>query len=192
MRDATMIGQNYVALEDRIEQSYNEYFDKAKQAWVDAGKDADDFTKAIFEDENDDYYIYYQQHLADAARLSENYDGWILSLDNTNVNKLYLGLDNEITIGRAGEFKGSIYDYCLFVDNRLAENISYYEDQFALNVQNASALLDLRESVSGVSETEEGVNMMNYQKWFNANSRMLTTMDECIDRLINSTGIVGR
>lgn len=137
-----------------------------------------------------------EEWMANATMIGENYNEesgmWELTLDGTNVNKLYLGMDDEISIGRASEFRGSIYDYCLFVDNRLAESISYCDDQYTLNAQNADALLDLRESVSGVSETEEGVNMMNYQKWFNANSRMLTTMDECIDRLINSTGIAGR
>ena len=137
-----------------------------------------------------------EEWMSDATMIGENYNEetgiWELTLDGTNVNKLYLGLDQEISIGRTGEFRGSIYDYCLFVDNRLSESISYYKNQYDLNGQNANALLDLRASVSGVSETEEGVNMMNYQKWFNANSRMLTTMDECIDRLINSTGVAGR
>lgn len=117
---------------------------------------------------------------------------WELSLDGNQVNTIYLGLDNEITVGRAGEFKGSIYDYCLFVDDRIAENISYYQEQYELHSDNANAILDTRQSISGVSETEEGINMMNYQKWFNANSRMLTTMDECVDRLINNTGLAGR
>ena len=117
---------------------------------------------------------------------------WELSLDGNQVNTIYLGLDNEITVGRAGEFKGSIYDYCLFVDDRIAENISYYQEQYELHSDNANAILDVRQSISGVSDTEEGINMMNYQKWFNANSRMLTTMDECVDRLINNTGLAGR
>ncbi|MCM1054197.1 MAG: flagellar hook-associated protein FlgK [Bacteroides sp.] len=117
---------------------------------------------------------------------------WDLSLDGNMVNTLYLGLDNPIKVGRAGEFTGSIYDYCLFVDDRIAESISYYEEQYDLNSDNANSILDVRQSISGVSETEEGVNMMNFQKWFNANSRMLTTMDECVDRLINNTGLAGR
>lgn len=117
---------------------------------------------------------------------------WELSLDGNQVNTIYLGLDKEITVGRAGEFKGSIYDYCLFVDDRIAENISYYQEQYDLHSDNANTILDTRQSIMGVSETEEGINMMNYQKWFNASSRMLTTMDECVDRLINNTGLAGR
>ncbi|HBH94264.1 MAG TPA: flagellar hook-associated protein FlgK [Ruminococcaceae bacterium] len=117
---------------------------------------------------------------------------WKLSLDGNNVNTIYLGVDEEFSVGRAGEFKGSIYDYLLFVDNRLSESISYYGEQYDLNSKNANAILDTRQSISGVSKEEEGVNMMNYQKWFNASSRMLTTLDEMLDRLVNNTGVVGR
>lgn len=133
--------------------------------------------------------------MAEAEMIGRNYNEetgeWELSLDSTNVNTLYLGLDKEVSVGRMGEFTGSVYDYLLFIDDRVAESISYYGEQYDLNSDNADYLLDLRESISGVSETEEGVNMLNYQKWFNASSRMLTTLDEMLDRIINSTGTVG-
>ena len=187
MADATMIGKNYVALQDKIDETYKYYLQKAIDA--DPNFDEKDFDK---EDANGEYNEFYLQFLKEKNELENSYDGWVLSLDNTNVNKLYLALDQDIQIGRMNEFFGSIYDYCLFVDNRFSESISYYKNQYDLNGQNAEALLDLRASISGVSETEEGVNMLNYEKWFNANSRMLTAMDECIDRLINNTGIAGR
>lgn len=137
-----------------------------------------------------------EEWLKDATMIGEVYNEekgeYTLSLDGNGANTLYLGLDNKIKIGRAGEFEGSIYDYCLFVNDRIAESISFYQEQYDLYSDNANAVLDVRQSISGVSETEEGINMMNYQKWFNANSRMLTAMDECVDRLINSTGTVGR
>lgn len=117
---------------------------------------------------------------------------WTLSLDGNNANKVYLGLDTEFTIGRAGEYKGSIYDYKLFINDRISESINYYQQQYDLNSDNTNAILDARQSLSGVSKEEEGVNMLNYQKWFNASSRMLTALDEMIDKLVNSTGTVGR
>ena len=52
-------------------------------------------------------------------------------------------------------------------------------------------LLDARDEVSGVDMDEEGINMLNYQKWYSASSRMLTTLDDCLDKLINGTGRVG-
>lgn len=49
-----------------------------------------------------------------------------------------------------------------------------------------------RSSTSGVNWNEELTNMITFQTGYNACSRCLTTMDEMLDRLINSTGIVGR
>ena len=33
--------------------------------------------------------------------------------------------------------------------------------------------------------------MLNYQKWYSASSRMLTALDDALDKLINGTGRVG-
>ena len=54
-----------------------------------------------------------------------------------------------------------------------------------------TSVSDARDEVMGVSMDEEGVNMMNYQKWYNAISRMISALDECLDKLINGTGKVG-
>ena len=51
---------------------------------------------------------------------------------------------------------------------------------------------DARDEVMGVSVNEEGINMLNYQKWYNAIARMVTTLDEALDKLINDMGVVGR
>lgn len=58
-----------------------------------------------------------------------------------------------------------------------------------------SAVVNLDEnrmSISGVDENEEVANMMMFTKAFSASSRMMTTMDEMLDVLINKTGLVGR
>ena len=49
-----------------------------------------------------------------------------------------------------------------------------------------------RTSTSGVNWDEELTNMIKFQQGYNACSRCLTTMDEMLDKLINSTGTVGR
>ena len=49
-----------------------------------------------------------------------------------------------------------------------------------------------RDSTSGVDWNEELTNMIKFQKGFSSCSRCLTAMDEMLDRLINSTGVVGR
>lgn len=49
-----------------------------------------------------------------------------------------------------------------------------------------------REGVSGVDLNDETINMMQYQKSYTAACRLLTTLDEMLERLISNTGVVGR
>lgn len=62
--------------------------------------------------------------------------------------------------------------------------------------ENQSALVDQidsrRQSVSGVSLDEEMSNMIKFQHAYGAASRFMTTIDQVLDKLINSTGVVGR
>jgi flagellar hook-associated protein 1 FlgK len=48
-----------------------------------------------------------------------------------------------------------------------------------------------RQSVSGVSLDEEMANMIKFQQAYNAAARMVTSMDECLDKVINGMGRVG-
>ena len=63
-------------------------------------------------------------------------------------------------------------------------------------VDNQKTLVDQienwRQSTSGVNMDEEMSDMIRFQKGYNATARMITTMDEMFDKLINSTGVVGR
>lgn len=49
-----------------------------------------------------------------------------------------------------------------------------------------------RDSVAGVDLNDEAVNMMQYQKSYSAACRLLTTLDEILEKLINGTGVAGR
>jgi flagellar hook-associated protein 1 FlgK len=49
-----------------------------------------------------------------------------------------------------------------------------------------------RESVAGVNLDEEMTNMLSYQHAYSAAARMITAIDEALDTLIHSTGLVGR
>ena len=202
----------YISTLDAFAQSFAEIMNKTNAQYVDKNGDTQmDPSRILFGSSDDKYDAngkvidraiitaanirISDEWMNDSTMVGENYDvekdEWTLSLDSKNVNKLVLAMDKNISVGRTGEFKGSIYDYCLFVDNRFAESVSFYKDQYDLASANAKALLDERSAISGVSETEEGINMLTYQKWFNASSRMLTTLDDCLDRVINNMGRVG-
>lgn len=49
-----------------------------------------------------------------------------------------------------------------------------------------------RATVSGVSPDEEMIDLMRYQRAYQAAARVLTTLDETLDTLINRMGAVGR
>ncbi|ACB85802.1 flagellar hook-associated protein FlgK [Natranaerobius thermophilus] len=63
-------------------------------------------------------------------------------------------------------------------------------------VENQELLVDQlenrREAVSGVSMDEEMTKMVQQQHAYNAASRVVTTIDESLDTIINQMGIVGR
>ena len=62
--------------------------------------------------------------------------------------------------------------------------------------KNQQSLVDqtkkMQDAISGVNLDEELTAMIKYQKGYNGCARMLTAMDEILDKLINGTGIVGR
>jgi flagellar hook-associated protein 1 FlgK len=64
------------------------------------------------------------------------------------------------------------------------------------NMENVQVLVDSveynRQSVSGVSLDEELTNMITFQHAYNASARMITVIDEMIDKIINGMGVVGR
>lgn len=61
---------------------------------------------------------------------------------------------------------------------------------------NSGALLGAvehrRASISSVSLDEEMTNMIQFQQAYNASARMITVIDETLDKIINGMGVVGR
>lgn len=71
-------------------------------------------------------------------------------------------------------------------------------DQRSTNIQlrtfyaSAVELDTSRMSVSSVDLNDEAANLMQYQQSYSAACRVMTTLDETLDKLINGTGMVGR
>lgn len=115
-----------------------------------------------------------------------------VTLQNTNVLYLISQFDNKsIKFGNAHDFEGSINEYISFLSNRLGQKIEYEMGRNDTAVNTVDGLLDARDDVSAVQIDEEGINMLNYQKWYNASSRLVTALDDLLDKLINGTGRVG-
>ncbi|MDR7000977.1 flagellar hook-associated protein FlgK [Neobacillus niacini] len=73
----------------------------------------------------------------------------------------------------------------LGIDSQEAQRMQGNSDVIVNQIDNR------RQSVSGVSLDEEMANMIKYQQAYNAAARMVTTMDQCLDKIINGMGRVG-
>ena len=88
--------------------------------------------------------------------------------------------------------KGSLYSYyntSMTTMGSAASNMNGRGD-FQSNVM--SQVENLSSSTNGVNWVEELTNMIMFQQGYSACSRCLNAMDECLDKLINGTGTVGR
>lgn len=82
-------------------------------------------------------------------------------------------------------------DYFKEIGTTLGTSISYQDGRHTASEAMATSLEDRRDSVAGVNIDEETSNLMLYNKSLSAASRLMTTLDEALDVLINRTGKVG-
>lgn len=112
-------------------------------------------------------------------------------LDNRNIAKLLSVFDKPVLFGREPE-KYTLEGYHVYFSGKLGSQIEYYENSFTSSDTMLISTFESRDGVMGVSLDEEGINMMDFQKWYNASARMVTVLDEALDVIINSMGLVGR
>ncbi|MEG2144684.1 MAG: flagellar hook-associated protein FlgK, partial [Oscillospiraceae bacterium] len=90
------------------------------------------------------------------------------------------------------EFKGGVSEYINFYNGTIGQEKSYYQNRLVTAASVVTNLNDTKDSVSGVNMDEEGANLMLYDKAYKALGRLMTTMDEALDMIINRMGTVGR
>ncbi|NYB72582.1 flagellar hook-associated protein FlgK [Sedimentibacter hydroxybenzoicus DSM 7310] len=91
--------------------------------------------------------------------------------------------------GGNGLFKGTFQEFVSFTITKLnlqtddveKTHESYLVSQYQIDYE--------RSSLSSVDFNEEGVNLLQYSKSYNAAARLMTTLDEMLDTLINRMGV---
>lgn len=86
----------------------------------------------------------------------------------------------------------SINNYYSAMTSKLGSNSEDIDDKAKSQDDLITQITNWRSSTSGVDWNEELTNMIKFQQGYSACSRCLTTMDEMLDKLVNSTGTVGR
>ena len=121
--------------------------------------------------------------------------------DNTNVLHMVhlMNLDQgyspaEIEDGAKDEtmFSGSFAEMLGNINAVLGNDQSSTKIMMDNYYTSAIELDTSRDSVSSVDLNDETVNMIQYQKSYSAACRLMTAMDEILDKLINGTGVAGR
>lgn len=143
-----------------------------------------------------------------AASTGPNEEGngkWAIELANLQFAKISptttiganLLLNNDGTVNTAGVTLPSdlnnftFQDYYigmtgdLAVKGEEAKRLQYNSETQMITISNSRA------SMSSVSLDEEMTNMITFQQAYNANARMITVVDETLDKIINGMGRVG-
>ncbi|TSI07330.1 flagellar hook-associated protein FlgK [Lysinibacillus sp. BW-2-10] len=106
--------------------------------------------------------------------------GFTVALDGASVSYNGIHLDGANFQSFYHSMIGS-----LGVDGQEAQRLQNTSETLRLNVANNRA------SMSSVSLDEEMTNMITFQQAYNANARMITVIDETLDKIINGMGRVG-
>ena len=107
--------------------------------------------------------------------------------DNTNA-LLLEALQNKTDIPGIGSIEGYLKGYIAEIGVEASHCNQMLESEEAL----VNSLVNQRQSVSGVSVDEEMTNLVKFQHAYAASARVITTIDEYLDTMINKMGIVGR
>ena len=116
----------------------------------------------------------------------------------STANDNILAMITALTADQSFEFDG-----VNFYNGSFGGCFDNIENTLAIDTKSTSTLLEnqisvlnqtanSRDSVSGVQLDEEGMNLMHYNQSYTAAARLMTTLDEALDTLINNTGVVGR
>lgn len=89
-------------------------------------------------------------------------------------------------------FNGSFFGMLTKINSTLSNDTKTTGETLDNNNIAAESLYLEREGVSGVDLNDETIDMMKYQKSYTAACRLLTTIDEMLERLISNTGLAGR
>lgn len=89
-------------------------------------------------------------------------------------------------------FNGTFVEFYDNVGNQLGLDIKSSTVLINNYITIANDIANNRDAISGVSLDEEGIDILKYQKAYTASARVMTALDEALDKVINGMGVVGR
>ena len=113
---------------------------------------------------------------------------WMATLLNCEYDKT----SPEVMYDNRAIGKGSLFSYYNTSMTTMGSDAANMNSRVEFQANVMSQVENLRSTTNGVNWDEELTNMIMFQQGYSACSRCLNAMDECLDKLINGTGTVGR
>ncbi len=110
-------------------------------------------------------------------------------LDNTYILSMIENFDTELNFG---EYTGTLNGFVSFINTTIGQQVTYNTSRLTATSAVTNDVLNRRDSVSAVSMDEEGADLMMYNAAYQAVARVMTTLDEALNTIINGMGLVGR
>lgn len=128
--------------------------------------------------------------LNDANYLTASTDGTNIKGHSDNLLRMIQTLDSKTVI--SDNFTGTFDEFVTSMMTDIAIEVNFVSDLAETSGTVKATIDNQREAIKGVSLNEETVNLLKYQKAFEASSRVITALDEMLDTIINRMGMVGR
>lgn len=114
---------------------------------------------------------------------------------NDNINKFIAALNDkqkfEITDASGAShtiFEGNFYNYYVDIESTLGIDQQATDNLLNNHITVLNTIAQSKDEVSGVSLDEEGVSLMQYQRSYTAAARLMTTLDDTLQTLLNIAG----
>lgn len=97
--------------------------------------------------------------------------------------------NHDFITGGTTLFNGTFQEFLSYTTTRLNLQVADVQSSYDTYSETQYQIDYARSSMSSVDLNEEGVNMLQYSKSYNAAARLMTTLDEMLDTLINRMGV---
>lgn len=169
---------------------YQNILDDLANSFATVMNDLNGVGKPLFSGTTADTIAISEQWINDANFITTTTDGNPTDGKNDNILRMIQAMDSDIAV--SDHFTGTFSEFIVTIMTDIAIDENYFSDLNETANTVLSSIDNQRESIKGVSLNEETVNLIKYQKAFEASARVVTALDEMLDTIINRMGVVGR
>lgn len=112
--------------------------------------------------------------------------------ERDNITKMINAMDQPVDTDLYPGVTGTFESFSRTIMSDIAVDVDYYGDMDQMYGNIVTSIANQREAISGVSTDEEAINMIRFQRAYQAAARLMTVLDENLNTLINNMGLVGR